>query len=143
MAVLRRDKYSQHSKKQGALFSDFLNSLEFNPDTKDLYRNIDLFSIEQSLKNLIFTDRGERLFQPEVGCDIRRQLFENYTPDTAEMMKTYIESTIKNFEPRVRYLDSIIQPYEGENGILVTIYFSTIIRPGQTESISVLLTRVR
>lgn len=143
MAVLRRDKYSQHSKKQGALFSDFLNSLEPNPDTKDLYRNIDLFSIEQSLKNLIFTDRGERLFQPDVGCDIKRQLFENYTPDTAILMKTYIESTIKNFEPRIRYIDSIIEPIEQENGVSVTIYFSTIVRPGQTESITVLLTRVR
>lgn len=143
MAVLRRDKYSQHSKKQGALFTDFLNSLEPNPNTKDLYRNMDLFSIEQSLKNLIFTNRGERMFQPDVGCDIKKQLFENYTPETAEMMKTYIETTIKNYEPRVKYIDSDIEPYEDQNGVSITIYFSTIIRPGQTETITVLLTRVR
>jgi phage baseplate assembly protein W len=142
MAVLKRDKYTQQTNKS-YIFTDLINNLDVNPDTKDLYRNVNLNAIQQSLKNLIFTDRGERLYQPNVGSDIRKVLFENFTPQTADMLREYIKSTIELNEPRVKYEDSQIDVYEDQNAASISIFFSTIIQPGVTQTLTVLLTRVR
>lgn len=142
MAVLKRDKYTQQTNKT-YLFTDLLNNFDVNPDTKDLYRNVNLNAIQQSLRNLIFTDRGERLFQPNIGSNIRKILFENSSPQVAQMIKEYVKSTIELNEPRVLYLDTQIESYEEENALAITILFTTLIQPGIQQSLTVLLTRVR
>lgn len=142
MAILRQDKYTQRSI-QKEVFSDFLMNFDQNPNTGDLYRNINLASIQNSLKSLMLTNRGERLFQPDVGSSIREQLFELYESSTVEILKQFIKTTIEVYEPRVKYEDASIVPSEDQNGLFITIYFSTIQRPGAIESLTVFLTRIR
>ena len=69
-------------KRPQGIYADFTKDLAVNPVTGDLARIIDEEAVKESLKNLLLTDRGERLFQPEVGSDIRATLFENNTPAT-------------------------------------------------------------
>ena len=56
-------------------FSDFNNSMATKGDG-DLAKTVDEFAVAQSIKNLILTDKMERPFQPTLGCDIRKVLFE-------------------------------------------------------------------
>ncbi len=142
MTVLRRDKYTQQSKHK-EIFTDFMMNMDINPDTGDLYRNVNLYAIQTSLKALMLTDRGERLFQEDVGSSIKDQIFELYTSETVEVLKNYIKSTIDSFEPRVAYIDCTIVPTEDSNGIHITIQFSTVTNPGVIADVTVLLTRVR
>lgn len=142
MAVLRQDKYTQRTV-QKEIFSDFLMDFDLNPDTNDLYRNVNLASIQNSLKALMLTNRGERLFQPDVGSSIREQLFELFETSTVELLKQFIKNTIEVYEPRVKYEDVVIVPSDDQNGLFITIYFSTIQRPGVVETLTVFLTRVR
>lgn len=99
-------------------------------------------AIRQSLRNLILTDRGERRMQPNIGGDIRRMLFENYTPQTVITCKQRIENLAKEHEPRAMIREIIITSREDSNAISITIVFSTINRQ-EPISMEVILERVR
>lgn len=144
MAITRRaDKYTINSKLQEK-FSDVHSTFEVNPDTGDLFRNINDFAIRESLKNIILTDLGERPFQPTLGGDIRRQLFENLDEKTAIHLKNSIEVAIHNHEPRVVLRDLSIVPDYEHNQVTVTIFYTTINSPGLVQELPVtFLIRVR
>jgi phage baseplate assembly protein W len=144
MAIIRRaDKYTVNSKLQEK-FTDFMSTFEVNPDTGDLYRNINDFSVRESLKNLILTDLGERPFQPSIGGNIYRNLFNLVDEKLVLDMKKNIEIVIHNHEPRVVLRDLSVVPDYDHNQVTITIFYSTINSPGVVQELPVtLLTRVR
>jgi len=123
-------------------FSDFGSNLEIIPGRSDLARKVNEAAVKESIKNLILTDRGERLFQPEIGCNIRGQLFENATPNTILILKENIKSTLKTYEPRCVVKDVIVSGNIDRNELGVTIIFS-VINSGRDSSLSIDLSRVR
>lgn len=125
-----------------ARYKDFYNNFNAHPVRKDLYVLENEDSIKNSIKNLVFTDPGERFFQPYLGSGVRASLFENISENTAYIIKTQIEATIENFEPRANLIAVYVNPYPDENGYNVKIVFSTINNP-QPIVFDVLLTRVR
>ena len=64
-------------EKQGEFFSDFLNSFAKTPVGNQLGRVTNEKAVNQSLRNLIKTNVGERLYQPLIGSDVNASLFEN------------------------------------------------------------------
>ena len=40
-------------------------------------------TVKQNLKNLVFTNKGERIMDPLFGIGVYSYLFENYTPDVS------------------------------------------------------------
>lgn len=144
MPIIRRaDKYTVNTKLQEK-FSDIASEFEVNPDTGDLYRNINDFAIRESLKNILLTDLGERPFQPSLGGDIRRQLFEHLDDRVVLSLKRSIEIAIHNHEPRVVLKDLSVVPEEDNNQVTITIFYTTINSPGLVQELPVtFLTRVR
>ena len=125
-------------------FSDFVSPFDLNPNTGDLYRNINDFAIRESLKNIMLTDLGERPFQPTLGGDIRRLLFENFDEKTVLLLKKNIEIAIHNHEPRVVLKDLSVIPDYDNNQVTITIFYTTINSPGLVQELPVtFLTRVR
>lgn len=94
----------------------------------DLLKLSDEQSVKESIKNLIMTNRGERLFQPDVGCDIRNLLFENFTPDRLIIAKELIRTTLKNYEPRAGVIGIDVISGIDNNDISITITFNIINR---------------
>ncbi len=95
----------------------------------------------ENLKNLILTKKGERVMQPEFGCDIWELLFE---PIVDDVISSQIESSILNaVEIWLPYIniDKIIFDYDendiDSNKIVVDIKFSLKSNPSITESISI------
>jgi hypothetical protein len=125
-------------------FSDFVSPFDLNPNTGDLYRNINDFAIRESLKNIMLTDLGERPFQPTLGGDIRKMLFENFDDRTELEMKRAIEIAIHNHEPRVVLKELSVVPDNDNNQVTITIFYTTINSPGLVQELPVtFLTRVR
>lgn len=52
-----------------------------------------------NFKNLILTKKGERLHQPEFGCDLWRFLFEQITPDTIENARLSVVEAVDRWLP--------------------------------------------
>lgn len=144
MAITRRaDKYTVNTKLQEK-FSDLVSTFEVNPDTGDLFRNVNDFSIRESLKNIILTDLGERPFQPTLGGDIRKHLFETLDDRSVLNMRRAIEIAIHNHEPRVVLRDLSIVPDYDNNQASITIFYTTINNPAVVQELPVtFLIRVR
>lgn len=124
------------------IYSDFTNDLDFNPVSEDVAVKLNENSIKQSIKNILFTDRGERFFQPNLGGNIRAMLFENITPQTLVSMKQQITNTIVQHEPRCNLIDVVCSAAEDENGVYVSIVFNVINRQ-EPVVLEVVLERVR
>lgn len=57
--------------------------------------------IEQSLKILLSTRHGERIMQPEYGCNLDVLLFEPVTTSLITFVKDLIEKAVLYHEPRI------------------------------------------
>ena len=94
--------------------------------------------IKSNLINLLLTNKGERIMNPEFGCNLKSVLFEGITEDNFEIIRNLIEKNISIFVPQVTILDIIIEDsvdYNDINTISITIkYFITI--SGNPDSIT-------
>ena len=125
-----------------ATFTDFNNSLAIHPIKKDLALKNDVDAVKQSIKNLVLTNKGERLFQPGIGCDIRRSLFENFSAQTVAVAKQAIVETITNYEPRCNLIRVAASSDEDNNALFITVIFS-VINSGAVEELNLVLERIR
>lgn len=123
-------------------FSDLDLNFTFHPIKKDVNKLVGDMAVISSLKNLILTNFNERLFQPNIGSNVRRLLFEPLDDITAAVLENEIKQTIINFEPRVS-IDSIsVYTNIEQNAYNVTIQFSIL---NKTEPITIkfMLERIR
>jgi phage baseplate assembly protein W len=115
-----------------------------NPVNSDVSRYTDEDAIKESIKNLLLTDQGERLFNPTLGSNIRKMLFENILyPETKYILNETIATTIRNFEPRCNLISvNISDMMDDTNSVTITIVFS-VINIQTPITLNVVLSRVR
>lgn len=107
-------------------FSDLDLNFTAHPIKKDVNKLVDSMAIVNSIKNLILTNHYERPFQPNLGCNVQKLLFDNMDNITAAAIKREITQTISNFEPRVG-IDSIkVVPDFDNNAFSVSMQFYII-----------------
>ncbi len=129
-------------KARQSLYSDFYKDMTVNPITNDLALRYDEDAVKESIKNLVLTDRGERLFQPNLGGDIRAMLFENNTPSTLKIIQEQIKSIINSYETRANVIDVQTTSNIDDNKVAVKIIFSIRNREDPI-TVTVFLERVR
>lgn len=97
-----------------------------------------LEQIKSNYRNLILTKKGERLMQPEFGCDIHSMLFENITEDMLETVRFAIVSATERWMPflEVRELD-VVSLKEEPNKIDITVSYRFRNNPNVTDTITV------
>ena len=98
-------------------------SFETNPLNDDIVSLSDTTAIARSIRNIVFTSPGEKFFNPDFGSRISESLFENVDNVSALAIKDEIKSSIINFEPRVKLLDTIVVPNPDDNEMNVTIEY--------------------
>jgi hypothetical protein len=94
-----------------------------HPVKNDLVLSVDDKAVIRSVRNLILTNHYERPFHPEIGSNVRKMLFEPISPLTANYLQREIEDTIKNFEPRVRLQQVVVQTEPDSNAYSAIISF--------------------
>ena len=123
-------------------YSDFSKNLDQIPGRKDLSRLINENSIKESIKNIVLTNKGERLFQPNFGCDINASLFENIDNNTVLILRDNIKRAIRTFEPRCDLKNVEIIADLDTNNLQATVVFS-VINTSNTTSLTLDLVRER
>lgn len=125
-----------------SIFVDIDPNFNRNPKTSDVMTIQDDVAIRTSLKNLLSTAFGERLFQPNVGGSLRPLLFEPIDSITTMEIRDRILNTIVNHEPRVGQVlvDVFSDPDENRYSVVVEYAVRTI---GKIDRISIVLERIR
>lgn len=100
-----------------------------------------LTQAKDNLKNLILTKKGERLMNPEFGCDVWLVLFEQMDGDTIESkIETSIVDAVDTWLPYLS-LTSIVFDYDDNdidtNRISLDIQFALASNPNLTESVQI------
>jgi phage baseplate assembly protein W len=57
--------------------------------------------VKTNLKNLILTNRGERLMQPNFGCNLRQAIFEQIGNETYDYIRNEIQNAISIWLPYI------------------------------------------
>ena len=59
-------------------------------------------AIKSDLIHLLLTNRGERLYQPDFGANLKRYLFEPNDDITSESIRKEIEEAVRRFIPNLK-----------------------------------------
>ena len=79
--------------------------------------------IKSNLINLLLTNKGERIMNPEFGCDLSTVLFEGITEDTSSLIKNLIRNNINLFIPEIVLTDTIIDSSPDIYKISITVKY--------------------
>ena len=124
------------------IFTDIDPTFTKNPKTGDLLTIRDDLAVRTSIRSLMSTAFGERLFQPTIGGSLRALLFEPIDAITTMEIHDRVLNIIRNHEPRIGQVlvDVVSSPDENYYTVIVEYSIQAI---GKKDSISVVLERVR
>lgn len=108
------------------VYSDIAAAFTPNAVTGDISKKTNVEAVKQSVKFLLLTTPGERLFQPDIGGGLNRLLFENMTPSLQYQLNKQIKATLENYEPRVEFIDAAINFDYDRNGANITVAFRVL-----------------
>tara|TARA_B100000287_G_scaffold421034_1_gene461195 strand:- start:66 stop:467 length:402 start_codon:yes stop_codon:yes gene_type:complete len=117
-------------------FKDISMSFKYNPLSGDLIGLKNENAIARSVRNIILTNPGEKIFDPNFGSNVNNILFETVDDITAVSIQDEIENSLKNYEPRVEILNVLVDPDYDNNQFDVTISYKIVgvdIPPTQIE----------
>jgi len=115
-------------------YKDLDLNFQAHPVKKDINKHVDEYAVVNSIKNILLTNHYERLFQPQLGSNVSKFLFENMDIITTTVLQKEIEQTITNFEPRVSVKEVIVTPEYDNNRFSVQLTFFMLNR---TEPVSI------
>ena len=139
--VVRKTKTTPQTSKP-LVYSDFYSNFDLELVKRDLlsYKNED--SVKRSIRNILLTDKGERFFNPTFGSDIRKMLFENFSPSTEQVVADLIKTAIGNHEPRANVIDVNVSGNPDQNSMYINIVFS-VINKAEPVTLELILNRIR
>ena len=118
-------------------------SFQVNPLTDDLIAIKNQTAISRSIRNLVLTTPGERFFNNDVGSRVNDLLFESIDDITSSSIKSEIENTINNNEPRVKLLSTKVSANPDSNEFEVIITYEIIGIDAEAQQLSFALQPAR
>ena len=107
-------------------FKDVSMSFKINPFNNDILTVKNETAIARSVRNLILTTKGERFFNPDLGCGVNDLLFENLDLLTASRIESEIKYTVDTYEPRVDLTDVQVRPDYDNHTFDIVIRYNII-----------------
>ena len=124
-------------------FKDISAVFEVNPLNDDLIVLKNSNAIARSIRNIIFTARGDKPFNPFFGSRVSELLFDPMDQITTVSLRSEIERTINSFEPRVNLDKVTVTPNYDENQYDIVIKYQVIGIDADTQQLSFALELTR
>lgn len=107
-------------------FKDFSLTFKSHPITNDLLVVKDENAIKQAIRSLLLTNRGERLFNSELGTNLNRILFEPLDFASAATIREEIVRVLFKYEPRIEIVNLDVTPNEADDGYDVELLYEIV-----------------
>ena len=98
----------------------------------------DIEAVKVSIRVLLLTRLGERVFLSDFGSRIHELVFEPIVPAFNSLFEAYVQDAIEKWEPRAVLTRVTINQYPNQNEVQISLEFA-LVRPGE-ESFSLNLT---
>ena len=105
-------------------FKDFNINFKPHPVTEDLQVVKDSADIKQSIKSLLLTRKGERLFNSDLGTALADLLFEPLDFGTAAIIRDEIYEVITTYEQRIEVRELNVDTNFDDNGYDINLEYS-------------------
>jgi uncharacterized protein len=93
--------------------------------------------VKSNIKNLLLTSKGERVFQPDFGCDLKNIIFEQIDIQSLDNVDESIRVALDTWLPYVNINDLIIVQNESNpNEITISLEYSTTLQPDALDNIT-------
>ena len=93
--------------------------------------------VKSNIRNLLLTERGERVFQPNFGSNLKSLLFEQITPESLESVEDDIRVSLSTWLPYVNVNDLVVvQDNVDSNKVLTSLEYSTTLEPESLDTIT-------
>jgi phage baseplate assembly protein W len=76
--------------------------------------------IQEAIRLIVMTGKGERVMRPDFGCGLREYLFQGLDYETVTQMRAEIEEALTVWEPRITDIEADVVPDEGKMLIRVS-----------------------
>lgn len=92
--------------------------------------------VRSNFKNLILTKKGERVGQPNLGCDLWKILFEPLTDETLENARLAVADAVDSWLPFIELTDFQITKTDDDNIISIQCLYRFRNNPNVTDQIT-------
>ena len=93
--------------------------------------------VKSNIRNLLLTEKGERVFQSNFGTNLKSLLFEQITPSGLENIENDIRESLSTWLPYVNTNNLIVvQDDRNSNQVLISLEYSTTLEPETLDTIT-------
>ena len=94
--------------------------------------------LRYNIINFLLTNKRERLYNPSFGANLRAEIFEQITTETADDLDLQIRAGLENYFPNIAITNLTFSPQPDQN--LIAIQFSYIIKnTGESDNVTISL----
>ena len=147
--MAEEDKWTPSTARRGSAFpnskltyKDISADFDANAITGDIDPVKDAISVKRGITNILLTSMFERLFQPELGSNLKDILFEPIDEITTARIEREVRSAIDAWEKRAEILNVFVDPDEDYNRYKVSVTFRPL-NAVVEEQVEVFLARER
>ena len=99
-------------------------------------------SVKNNIRNLLSTHKGERYMQPNIGLNLRKFLFEQFTDELRLQIENDVLDTIDFWLPFIQVKNLEVQMSSaddgtGKNTLMINVLFNITRDPNTLESVQV------
>ena len=136
----RKDRFVEDQDTRVSVGIDFPFARVPNQDGYFKTTKTTVESIKNNIRLLLHTERGERVFQPNLGMNLKRYLFEQITEDISIQIENDIVEVFETWLPFVELRDiQVNTDNQNKNQIDINIVFNIKRAPSSLESVQVTL----
>ena len=139
MAILdrRKDRFVEDQDKRVSVGIDFPFGRVPNGDGYFKTTKTTIDSIKNNIKLLLQTNQGERVFQPNLGMNLRNILFEPMTEELTIKIENNIVDVFERWLPFVELRNIRVERRNESDQVNINIEFNIRRTPGSLESVQV------
>lgn len=134
---------TNNSSRSAKIYKDLNLNFLAHPITKAVQKLYDAEAIKRSVRNLIFLNRFDKPFHPEIFGGVRELLFEPVSPFVVDIIQNRITNVINTYEKRVDLSSVQVVDNSDNNEYKITIEFYILNTPAELITLETILQRAR